>query len=104
MIDLFLRHAADPAGDEELLHALDAHRIEVLGSAGDADLSQAVVANVEAAVRAAPASAFAFDDAGHATLTDGGQTWQAGRFEAVSLAALRERALARRGTATGARA
>jgi hypothetical protein len=101
MIDLFLRYAPDATADQELLSALDAHLMEVIGSAGDADLRQAVVADVEAAVQADPAGAFAFDAAGYATLTEGGQTWQAGRFEVVSLAALRERAVAARGAGSG---
>jgi hypothetical protein len=87
VIDLFLKHAVDPAAGPELDAAMEA----LLGTAGrgQADL----VETAELAVRAAgPGAAFSFGADGFATLRVGEHTWHAGRFETPSIAELRERA------------
>ena len=58
----------------------------------------------ERAVRVGPAKAFAFDDAGVATLTAAGEIWQSGRFETPTLAELRKRCVQPRRTAAPAAA
>jgi hypothetical protein len=90
VIDLLLAHGLDEGHDLELLRALDAHSTEVIATAGKGDRAQ--VGKAEAAVRADPVAAFTFDDGGRATLTAAGRTWRAGRFEPLSIGALRTRA------------
>lgn len=91
MIDLML--ALAEAGDEgELARGLVAEEAAVRASAGRGD--RRMVGGVEAVVRGDPAGAFVFDGEGRATLAAGGRSWRAGRFEAVSIAALRERVAA----------
>jgi len=85
MIDLLVEHEGK---DAPLLRALKAHEQAVLRSARQGDVR--LVGACEAEVRANPA-AFAFDPAGAATLTLGPRRWGAGRFEAPSLAELRQR-------------
>jgi hypothetical protein len=90
MIDLLVEHEGESARDRELLRALTAHDETVRQSAGLGDLR--VVREAEAAVRAHPAQAFAFDRSGVATLTAAGRTWTAGHFAPTTLTALRARA------------
>lgn len=104
MIELLLQYGADPGDEPTLRGALADHVAAVKASARGGN--RAVVAAVEAEVRADPAQALAFDDQGAATLTTASGVWHAGRFETPTLGALRARALAareRRGT-TRARA
>jgi hypothetical protein len=90
MIDLLLEHAAR---EGELARALAAHDEVVRQSAGRGDVG--IVREAEGAVSADPARAFSFDAAGAATLSFGGRSWRAGRFEPTSIGELRRRAAAR---------
>lgn len=86
MIDLLLQHH----DDAELARALLAHTAALRASARRAD--QQLVTEVEDIVRADPAGSFAFDEAGRATLSARGRSWEAGRFETPSIGELRARA------------
>jgi hypothetical protein len=89
VIDDLLRHGADPALEGELLRSIEQHAAMVRASARRGDLGH--VSAAEAAVAADP-TAFSFAPSGAAKLTVGGRKWDAGRFEVVSLATLKERA------------
>ena len=96
LLDLAFTHALTPTADRVLRERVAAHAMDVLASAGGGDRS--LIARAEAAVRADPASAFAFDSTGLASLRVGAHTWQAGRFETPSIGELRQRVRARQGT------
>src|SRR6478735_7989480 len=102
LIDLIVSHA-NPASEAALRREIEAHNAALRASAGRGNVKWVGVA--EAAVRADPAAAIAFDAAGVGTLTAGGQSWCAGRFSAPTLAELRARCAARRAaSAAGGRA
>lgn len=90
MIDLILMQATDPAQELRLRDQIAAHTTALRSSAGHGHRGQ--VAQVEQAVQANPAGAFAFDATGSATLTTARYSWHAGRFEIISLGDLRARA------------
>ncbi len=102
LLDLLLHHGADPAAEAHLLGQVQAHRAAVQAALNRYPRDE--VAQAEEAVRAGPAAAFTFDAQGLATLTVPGRSWQAGRFETPSLATLRQRAAAVRGSTAGGRA
>lgn len=88
LLNLVLADAA-PADESHLRATVAGHVRDVLASAGKGD--PRLVARAEAAVRADPAAAFAFDALGSASLQVGTHTWQAGRFETPSIGELRQR-------------
>jgi hypothetical protein len=94
MIDLLLRDGRDAGRDADLLRQLDEHIETVRRSAGQGNADQ--VRRIEEAVEADPTGAFTFDTRGSATLHAGGATFSAGRFETMSLGALREAVHAQR--------
>lgn len=97
LLDLAFTHALTATADRVLREKVAAHVRDVLASAGGGDRS--LVAGAEEGVRADPASAFAFDSTGLASLRVGAHTWQAGRFATPSIGELRQRARApRQGT------
>ncbi len=93
MLDLVFAHALVATEDRHLREQIAAHVKAVTATAGKGDRGQ--VAQAEKVVQTGPADAFVFDSAGVASLTAGGSTWSAGRFETASIRELRERARAR---------
>src|SRR6478609_3114918 len=93
VIGLTLALAREADAALELRRRFALHTAELRASAGRADRNQVVEA--EDAVQADPQQALRFDVTGSATLTAAGATWNAGRFETVSLTDLRQRALSR---------
>ncbi|MBA4192743.1 MAG: hypothetical protein C0467_32660 [Planctomycetaceae bacterium] len=90
MLDTLLAQAADPTAAATLHKIVAAHIATLRASAGRGDRN--LVGQAETAVAAEPAGVFRFDSAGHATLTAGGFSWPAGRFETPSIGELRGRA------------
>ncbi len=90
MLDALVRQGSDPAAHAELLREVRAHVARVEASAGRGDAKQ--VREAEDDVIAGRGT-FTFDGDGRAVLTAAGMTWCAGRFETVSVATLRQRAL-----------
>jgi hypothetical protein len=79
----------EPSGLSALREALEVYLRGVTRTPrGDPNL----VSRVENAVRQNPEACFTFDSDGSATLTAGGQSFGAGRFETPSIGELRERA------------
>src|SRR4051812_44389411 len=99
LIDLVVAHAWHPAAEAMLLDAIAGHAAAVLASMGGGD--RTLVGQAERAVRARRTGAFVFDATGSASLAAAGQTWQAGRFEPVSLGDLRHRVRQRTPGTTG---
>ncbi len=83
-------YARTPAARSQLVAALQAFTQEVLASRGGGD--RRLLLRAEGDVRAAGPDCFRFDALGDATLYAGGQRYAAGRFELLSLQALRSRA------------
>lgn len=98
LIDLTLTHAADPAHGSALRRDIEGHIVAVRASAGKGNRN--LVARAEADVSRNPSAAFAYDSDGFATLGVAEGSWLAGRFETVSIGALRERARHKRAGAT----
>jgi len=94
MIDLLLSWGGDPTRDSEFQREVSAYVADVRASAGKGQRRQ--VEDIEAVVKADPTSAFVFDEQGRGTLEAGAATFPAGRFETLSIASLRTRALASR--------
>jgi hypothetical protein len=98
LIEEVLHQAADPVAERDLRQAVTEHVRKLKAAAGSRD-RESVVEEAERVVRANPERAFAFDAPGVATLTAGGGTWCAGRFETPSIEELRARVRAGRGVA-----
>ena len=95
MIDLLLEHDGDLAREQHFLQELSAHVTAVRASAGVGNRSQ--VSAIETAVLADPVNSFTFDPQGAGTLNTAAGTFPTGQFETLSIATLREKALAARG-------
>lgn len=91
MLDIILRSLPISGANTGLRSELREH-VDRTARLGRGD--RRLVAMAERVVSSNPGSAFTFDDNGFATLSAAGHRWHAGRFETVSLATLRERALA----------
>ncbi|MEZ4311882.1 MAG: hypothetical protein R3F14_27955 [Polyangiaceae bacterium] len=89
MLDACVRLGGEVGSERELLAEIADYVARVMASAGQGDTG--VVGRAEAAVQADP-GVLRFDADGAATLCLEGRTWQAGRFETVSIGGLRERA------------
>lgn len=81
--------SADNMSDALLRRRIDAHVDSLRASVGRGD--RRLVRAAEQAVQSQPEQAFSFDETGVATLTAGGHTWCAGRFETPSIRDLRAR-------------
>ncbi|MEZ4300321.1 MAG: hypothetical protein R3B70_35575 [Polyangiaceae bacterium] len=90
MLESLLKFAVDPGAEQHLRRQIDLHKTAVLASAGRGAVAD--VADAEQAARADPGGAFTFDRDGRATLTTDRRTWDAGRFELLSIGELRRRA------------
>jgi hypothetical protein len=89
MLDALVRLGQDGHRDQELLREIGAYSEALRAAAGSGDTR--LVARAEEEVKR-DRRVFSFDPSGRATLTAAGHAWSAGRFEVVSLEALRERA------------
>ena len=98
LIDLLLTNGEKPAHLSVLRREVELHTAALRASAGRGNRGQ--VARAEEVVCSSPAAAFAFDSDGFATLSAAGHRWQAGRFETLSIGALRERTRRKRSGAT----
>ena len=101
MIDLLLEQAGESSREPAFLRDLSAHIEAVSASAGAGDRGQ--VARIEAVVRARPGAALHFDAEGTGSLRIGDACFAAGRFETISIGALRRRAAESRAGASGGR-
>jgi hypothetical protein len=99
MLDAIVRSGHDATRDGELLREIAIHGEALLASAKRGDTG--LVDQAERAVQQ-DARVFVFDADGGATLTAAGHAWSAGRFEPVSIGALRARASEARGRAAPA--
>ena len=101
LIDLITTDVSNPGEESRLLGAIASHAVALRASSGGGN--RRWVGRAEEAVRTDPMGAFTFDSTGAAALTAAGHTWQAGRFEPVSIGDLRDRARRRASGATGAK-
>lgn len=97
MLHLLSLYDGGAASRRQLLSGLEQHLRAVIDSRGRGDLDQ--VARAEAEVQADPSRALRFAADGGAAVCAIGRRYQAGRFEAPHLCALRARALRARGHA-----
>jgi hypothetical protein len=97
VIEELLHLASNPAAERDLRKLVAEHvrALEDSRRVNDGGL----VERVERSIRADPASAFAFDPKGLATLSADGRSWCAGRFETPSIGELQTRTSANGGAA-----
>ncbi len=94
LVSLIVENASTPSNEPQLVQQVRSHVAALLASAGLAD--RQIVRQAEEVVRTAPSRSFTFDTTGNATLTHGRQTWNAGRFEPISIGELKHLAITRR--------
>jgi hypothetical protein len=90
VIDLVLKHAEE--SDWAKLRKEIAARVATVVASKRPE-NRSLVDAAERVVARDPAAAFSMDSSGGATLSTGGHTWHAGRFEVVSVGELRARAV-----------